>query len=94
MRKLLIRASDRKASATGGTSHDGAGLMQHSPTNSDKNMTSRPYLYLIPLLAFIVMTTSGCELIGDIFKAGVWVGVIIVLAIVGIAVFIVGRAKK
>lgn len=57
-------------------------------------MTSRPYLYLIPLLAFIVMTTSGCELIGDIFQAGVWVGVIIVLAIIGVAVFIIGKMKR
>lgn len=57
-------------------------------------MTSRPYLYLVPLLAFIVMTTSGCELIGDIFRAGVWVGVLIVLAIVGVAVFIVGKMKR
>jgi hypothetical protein len=56
-------------------------------------MTARSYLYLLPLLAIVALTTSGCELIGDIFQAGVWVGVIIVLAIIGIAVFIIGRLK-
>jgi hypothetical protein len=38
------------------------------------------------LLLFASMTLAGCEVIGDIFKAGAWVGafaVILVLAIVG-----------
>lgn len=57
-------------------------------------MTNRSYLYLIPLLAFITLSTAGCELIGDIFRAGIWVGVLIVLAIVGLVVFVMGRAKS
>jgi hypothetical protein len=57
-------------------------------------MKDRSYLLLIPLLAFITLSTAGCELIGDIFQAGVWVGVIIVLAIIGLVVFVMGRAKS
>ena len=37
---------------------------------------------------------SGCEAIGDIFKAGVWVGIIIVVVVVGIIALVIGKAKK
>jgi hypothetical protein len=35
---------------------------------------------------------SGCEIAGDIFKAGVWVGVILVLGVIGIIVWLFNRA--
>ena len=38
------------------------------------------------LILFITM--SGCAIIGDIFKAGMWVGMFIVIAIVGVIIFI------
>jgi len=31
---------------------------------------------------------SGCEFIGDVFKTGIWVGVIIVVAVVAVIAFI------
>ncbi len=34
------------------------------------------------LLVFVSVTASGCELIADIFQAGVWVGVILVIAVI------------
>jgi len=37
-------------------------------------------------LVAIAATSSGCAAIEGIFKAGVWVGVLIVLFIVGLAV--------
>lgn len=43
-----------------------------------------PLLALLPLL-------SGCELIGDIFKAGVWSGIILVVVVLGLVIFIVAR---
>ncbi len=36
----------------------------------------------------------GCAVVGGIFKAGVWVGVLGVVFIVGIIIFIVSRSKK
>jgi hypothetical protein len=41
------------------------------------------------LLTLAAMTVAGCELAGDIFEAGAWVGalvVIVVLALIGIVV--------
>jgi hypothetical protein len=35
---------------------------------------------------------SGCEIAGDIFKAGVWVGVILVLGVIGIIVWLFTRS--
>ncbi|MFT3909797.1 MAG: hypothetical protein QM737_10260 [Ferruginibacter sp.] len=45
---------------------------------------------------FIFITTffNSCELIGDIFKAGVWVGVLIVVGIIALILFLVGKSKK
>ena len=51
-------------------------------------------------LIFILLSISlplflnGCEAIGDIFKAGVWVGIIIVIAIVAVIAFIVKLFSK
>ncbi len=47
-------------------------------------------IQLYPVLALIIML-SGCQLIGDIFKAGVWVGVLMVAVVVGILIFIVAK---
>jgi len=50
-------------------------------------------LVLILLLLSALML-SGCEVIGDIFQAGVWVGVIlVVLVVVGVA-WIAGKLRR
>ncbi|MES2431860.1 MAG: phosphatidate cytidylyltransferase [Bacteroidota bacterium] len=46
------------------------------------------------LLGFLLVTLSSCEAIADIFKAGVWSGIIIVVIIVGLIFWLIGRAKK
>ncbi|ACU59090.1 hypothetical protein SAMN05428949_2976 [Chitinophaga sp. YR627] len=46
------------------------------------------------LLAFAVMLLSSCEVVGGIFKAGVWVGVLAVAFVVGIILWLVGRGRK
>ncbi len=40
------------------------------------------------LLIFVAFATPGCELIGDIFQAGVWVGVIMVVVVIAIIIFL------
>lgn len=40
------------------------------------------------------LTMGGCEIIGDIFQAGMWVGVIMVLLIIGGVAFIAGKLRR
>jgi hypothetical protein len=47
-------------------------------------------LSLFPLLA-LLLSLSSCELIGDIFKAGVWAGVLLVVGIVGLVIFLLAK---
>lgn len=44
----------------------------------------------LPLLA-ILMSLSSCQIIGDIFKAGVWSGVILVVVVVGLVIFLLAK---
>lgn len=51
------------------------------------------HTFPLALLLLFTMTLAGCEIIGNIFEAGVWVGVILVLLVIGLVVWIVSRAK-
>jgi len=44
-------------------------------------------------LFLITVTLTGCEVIGDIFKAGVWTGVVLVIAVIGIIVWVISKAR-
>ncbi|WP_345331024.1 hypothetical protein [Mucilaginibacter defluvii] len=45
------------------------------------------------MLAFMlaIMSISSCQVIGDIFKAGVYVGIIIVILVVAIIIWIIRK---
>lgn len=45
------------------------------------------------IVALLVMTLSACEVIGDIFEAGIWVGVIAVVALVALIGFIIAKLR-
>ncbi len=45
---------------------------------------------LLILVLLSTLTLGGCEMIGDIFQAGMAVGVIVVLLVIGVIV-VVGR---
>ncbi|CAN5403056.1 hypothetical protein BH23ACI1_BH23ACI1_25430 [soil metagenome] len=47
-------------------------------------------LYLIVVLA---MASAGCEMIEGIFRAGVWVGVIMVVLVLGIVGWIATKLR-
>jgi uncharacterized membrane protein YkvI len=49
--------------------------------------------FLFVILIVFAVTLSGCELIGDIFKAGVWVGAILVIGIIVLVVWLVSKSK-
>lgn len=46
------------------------------------------------LLIFMSFCFSSCQAIGDIFKTGVWFGVIGVIALILLIVFLVTRSKN
>ena len=46
------------------------------------------------VLVFITIFFSSCQAIGDIFKTGVGVGVVGVLALIILIIFLVTRSKK
>jgi hypothetical protein len=43
------------------------------------------------LFVMISMSLTSCELVGDIFKAGVWVGILAVAAIIGLIIFLISK---
>jgi hypothetical protein len=46
------------------------------------------------VLFFIAaLALGGCEIAGDIFKAGIWVGVLLVVAVVGGIIWLVSRSS-
>lgn len=48
----------------------------------------------IALIILLAVSAAGCELIGGIFKAGVWVGAIGIVVIVVLVVVIVGKFRR
>jgi len=45
----------------------------------------------LALIAFLCTTLSSCELVEGIFKAGVWVGVIVVVVVVALLIWILSK---
>lgn len=56
-----------------------------------RSASSRIFLLLL-LLACI--SASGCHVVGGIFKAGLWAGIIMAVLVVGIVMFIVSKARS
>jgi len=48
---------------------------------------------LYPSLLFVMISISlaSCELAGDIFKAGVWVGILAVAVVIGLIIFLISK---
>jgi hypothetical protein len=47
----------------------------------------------IALLVILGVSASGCEVIGGIFKAGIWVGALGVIAVIVLAIVVIGKMK-
>jgi hypothetical protein len=50
-------------------------------------------LLLLCALLVVAAASTGCEIIGDIFQAGVWVGVILVVIVLALIMFLVSRVR-
>lgn len=46
------------------------------------------------ILTFIALALTSCEIIGGIFKAGVWTGILLVAIVLGLILFLVFRGRK
>ena len=53
----------------------------------------RPF-WLFVLLCLSTVTLAGCEIAGDIFEAGVWVGVLGIVLVVVIVAFIASKLRS
>lgn len=47
----------------------------------------------LALVATLTLFTAGCELIGDIFQAGFVVGIILVLLLIAVIGWFIGKAR-
>lgn len=66
-------------------------MLQTFKTKTMKNIK----LYYLPLLfVFLTVSMSSCQVIGDIFKAGMWTAVIIIVIIVAIIGWIFSRFRR
>ncbi len=48
---------------------------------------------LVLLLVLVSLTSPGCEVIGGIFKAGVWVGVLMVVVLIALVGFVAAKIR-
>ena len=46
------------------------------------------------ILGYAILFLTGCQLIGDIFKAGVWSGIILVAVVIGLIIFVLSKLGK
>jgi hypothetical protein len=72
---------------------DNAGDSSVSAQQRDKvkdTMRHSPILSIT--LDISIVSLAGCEIAGDIFKAGVWVGAILVIGIIGLVIWMLTKA--
>lgn len=56
-------------------------------------MQKSNYLALT-LLLMITVSMSSCEVIGGIFEAGIWTGLIVVVIVIAIILWLVSRFRR
>jgi hypothetical protein len=56
-----------------------AALMESSPAG----------LATLVLLLLVIVTAAGCAAVGGIFKAGLWVGLIVAVLVIAVVFFLV-----
>lgn len=59
-----------------------------------KNELMKNFASLWIFALAMAMTLSSCEVVGGIFKAGFWTAIIIVVLVVGLILWLVGRGRR
>jgi hypothetical protein len=55
---------------------------------------TKKHLSLLALLMVVAVSSAGCGLVEGIFKAGLWVGVILVTIVVVAIFWIIGKMRR
>ena len=63
-----------------------------SATLQEANVT-RNLLLRLQLLMLLAISAAGCQVIEGVFKAGMWVGILIVVLILGVLFMLFGRSR-
>jgi hypothetical protein len=50
--------------------------------------------FIVAMASIVLLSLSSCEVVAGIFKAGVWVGVLVVVGIIGLIVYLISRSGK
>lgn len=58
------------------------------------NQLKMKKINIIAAMALMVSMLSGCQLVGDIFKAGVWAGIIIVVVVVFLLIWLISKFRS
>ena len=88
MQRVLMGA--RLARMSGSARRAAKERRQGVPVDREIVMT---WLRLL-LVMLVAVPLAGCELVGDIFQAGMAVGVIMILAVIGLIAFVVAKIKN
>lgn len=51
-------------------------------------------LILTTLFSASIFLLSSCEAIGGVFKAGMWVGVIVVVLVIALVLWLIGKMRR
>ncbi len=54
----------------------------------------KKYSHLSLFLIAMVFTLSSCELVGDIFEAGFWAAIIVIVIVIAIIIWIINRFRR
>ena len=86
---------------TWSVSREGAKFRKGDKTTHPPRLTNCIYLpktrmqrIIYPAIALFLVSLSSCEVIGGIFKAGVWTGLILVAIVVALVIFLITRFRK
>ena len=54
----------------------------------------KQYSFLWLSVLAVAMTLSSCEVVGGIFKAGFWSAIILIVVVVALILWLVGRGRR
>ena len=79
--------------------HAASALLSPQPrcrvtAKNDGNQDTTATLPVLFLLVALAVSSAGCELVEGVFKAGVWVGMILVLIVVGLVVLLLRKIGR
>jgi hypothetical protein len=62
---------------------------------AEENRSMKKFnLSALTALLMLMVTFSSCQVVGGIFKAGMWSGIIVVVLIIVLVIWLIGRSRK